>query len=83
MPRLVICLTGICDYPHHTNIRNLLPSDTGCPKFSPVAPGDQNKASIPKFKCEAIEISVVFINLYSVLSWNLDRAVPAADPLLS
>jgi len=54
----------------------------GSPKFTPVAPVDQNKVSTPKLKCEALEIRVIFINLYYVLSCNLDRAVPAADPLL-
>jgi len=45
-------------------------------------PEDQNKVSTPKLVCEALEIRVIFINLYSVLFCNLDRTEPVADPLL-
>jgi len=53
------------------------PRHTGGPKFSPVATGDlyglisPNKVSTLKLKCETLEISAVFINPYSVLSFNL------------
>jgi len=49
-----------------TGVQNLVPSPQGgfCGSSPP-------KASIPKLKCETLEISVVFINPYSVLSYNL------------
>jgi len=52
------------------------------PKIQSLHPGGSKQSFNPKWKCEALEVSVIFINLYSVLHCNLDRALPSADPLL-
>jgi len=74
-----MCLNGIRDYPYQANIRKFTAYATQGAQnsvpwtwrsFCGLSP--PNKASMnPKFECETLEISVVFINPCSVLSCNL------------
>ena len=78
LPRFLVCAS-----PDYAIIcirqisASLSPSDKGGPKISPLAAGSFFLGSLPKqgfnpkFKCETLEINVVFINSCSVLSCHL------------